>query len=148
MKMELKRSPSFAGATMGRLYINGSFACHTLEDQIREVVGQPVEKWKVKGKTAIPSGTYRVTLEYSPRFGVDTPTINGVPGFVGIRMHAGNVQEDTEGCPLLGMQATERSLIGGTSRPAVRLVKQELLEATERGEQVTITITNPLCPTN
>lgn len=143
MKLELKRSPSFAGATMGRLYINNVFICHTLEDEIREVQGQPVEKWKVKGKTAIPSGTYRVTLEYSPRFGTDTPTINGVPGFVGIRMHAGNVHEDTEGCPLLGMQATECSLIGGTSKPAVRVVKQELLEAIERGEQISITVINP-----
>ena len=143
MKLELRRNPSFAGATMGRLYVNGTFVCHTLEDQIREVAGQPVEKWKVKGKTAIPSGTYRVTLEYSPRFGTDTPTINAVSGFVGIRMHAGNVQEDTEGCLLLGMQATECSLIGGTSRPAVRVVKQELLEATERGEQISITVINP-----
>ena len=143
MKLELRRSPSFAGATMGRLYINNVFICHSLEDQIREVPGQPVEQWKVKGKTAIPAGTYRVTLEYSPRFGVDTPTIHGVPGFVGIRMHAGNVHEDTEGCILLGMQATDCSLIGGTSRPAVRVVKQELLEARERGEQLIITIENP-----
>ena len=123
--------------------VNNVFICHSLEDQIREVPGQPVEQWKVRGKTAIPAGTYRVTLEYSPRFGVDTPTIHGVPGFVGIRMHAGNVHEDTEGCPLLGMQATECSLIGGTSKPAVRVVKQELLEAIERGEQISITITNP-----
>lgn len=148
MKLSLLRSPSFAGATMGRLYIDGVFACHSLEDQIREVKGAPVSDWKIPGKTAIPAGTYRVTLDYSPRFGVDTPTLHGVPGFQYIRMHAGNVQTDTEGCILLGMQATETTLIGGTSRPAVRLIKQELLEATERGEQVTITITNPLCPTN
>lgn len=143
MKLELRRSPSFAGATMGRLYINNVFICHSLEDQIREVPGQPVEQWKVRGKTAIPAGTYRVTLDYSPRFGVDTPTINGVPGFTSIRMHAGNVPGDTEGCILLGMQATDCSLIGGTSRPAVRVVKQELLEARERGEQLIITIENP-----
>lgn len=143
MKLTLKRAPSFAGATMGRLYINDAFVCRTLEDEIREVQGQPVEKWKIHGKTAIPSGTYRVTLEYSPRFGVDTPTINSVPGFQQIRMHAGNVQTDTEGCVLLGMQATECTLIGGTSKPAVRVVKQELLEAIERGETITITIENP-----
>lgn len=143
MKLELKRNHSFAGATIGKLDIDGVFACFTLEDEIREVPGVPVEKWKVKGRTAIPQGTYRVSLEYSPRFGVDTPTINNVPGFVGIRMHAGNTSEDTEGCPLLGMRATECSLIGGTSRPAVRLVKQELLQAVERGESISITIVNP-----
>lgn len=143
MKLELKRNPSVAGATIGKLSIDGTFVCYTLEDQVREVKGQPVQQWKVLGRTAIPEGTYLVTLNYSPRFGTDTPTINNVPGFWGIRMHAGNYAEDTEGCILLGMQATERSLIGGTSRPAVNLVKQELLEAIERGETITITIVNP-----
>lgn len=143
MRLTLKRDPSFAGATMGRLYVNDVMVCHTLEDEIREVHGVDVIKWKVPGKTAIPAGSYRVTLDYSPRFGVDTPTINGVPGFTHIRMHAGNVSGDTEGCILLGMQATECSLIGGTSKPAVRAVKQELLEARERGEQLIITVINP-----
>ena len=58
-------------------------------------------------------------------------------------MHAGNTSEDTEGCILLGMQATEYSLIGGTSRPAVALVKGEVQRALERGETVTIDINNP-----
>ena len=143
MKLELQRNPTFADATVGRLYVNGTMLCHTLEDAIREIPGVPVEKWKVFGKTAIPAGTYRVTLEYSPRFGVDTPTLHDVQGFKHIRIHAGNGADDTEGCILVGMQATERSLIGGTSRPAVNLVKKELLEATERGESITIVIRNP-----
>ena len=143
MKLSLLRKPSFAGATIGTLYIDGVFACHSLEDEIREVAGQDVIHWKVRGKTAIPSGSYRVTLDYSPRFGTDTPTINSVPGFTSIRMHAGNYSEDTEGCILLGMQATDVSLIGGTSRPAVNLVKQELLQALERGQGITIDISNP-----
>ena len=92
---------------------------------------------------AIPAGTYSVTLEMSGRFGPDTLTINDVPGFKYIRMHSGNTAKDTEGCPLLGMQATEFSLIGGTSRPAVALVKSEVKKAIERGESVTIQVNNP-----
>lgn len=143
MKLVLQRQPSCAGATIGKLSINGTFFCYSLEDQIREIPGRPVSEWKVPGRTAIPAGNYLVTLEYSPRFGTDTPTVNRVPFFSGIRFHAGNHHEDSEGCILLGMQATECSLIGGTSRPAVNLFKQELLEATERGETITIEIKNP-----
>ena len=143
MKITIARAPSQSGATMGKLSINGIFACYTLEDQIREVAGKPVEDWKVHGSTAIPTGTYRITLENSNRFGPDTLTVNNVPGFVGIRMHAGNTAEDTEGCPLLGMQATDHSLIGGTSRPAVALVKGEVQRAIARRELVTMEITNP-----
>jgi len=143
MKLELKRNPSVAGATIGKVSKDGAFFCYSLEDQIREIPGRPASEWKVPGRTAIPAGTYRVTLEYSPRFGPDTPTVNGVKGWTGIRIHAGNHHEDSDGCILLGMQATECSLIGGTSRPAVNLLKQELLEATERGETITLTIVNP-----
>jgi len=143
MKLTLQRRESKSGATIGKLFIDGVFACHSLEDEIREIEGQPVESWKVHGKTAIPAGTYSVTLEMSGRFGPDTLTINDVPGFKYIRMHSGNTAKDTEGCPLLGMQATEFSLIGGTSRPAVALVKSEVKKAIERGESVTIQVNNP-----
>jgi hypothetical protein len=144
MKLVLLRNPSVAGATVGRLYIDGIFACHTLEDEVREIPGRPVAEWKIQGATAIPAGRYRVTLENSPRFGWQTPTLQDVPGFTHIRMHAGNSAADTEGCILLGMRATERSLIAGTSRPAVALVRGQISAAIERGEDVWIDIQNPV----
>jgi hypothetical protein len=142
MKLTLQRRPSVGGVTIGKLYIDGVYACATLEDEVREIEGVPVTDWKIKGATAIPSGEYRVTLEHSGRFGADTLTIHDVPGFQFIRMHAGNTAADTEGCPLLGMQATETTLIGGTSRPAVALVKAEVQRAIRAGETVTIDINN------
>ena len=74
MKLTLMRQPSEAGATVGKLFIDGAFVCWTLEDEIREVEGRPVSEWKIKGATAIPAGQYRVTLEPSARFGPDTLT--------------------------------------------------------------------------
>jgi hypothetical protein len=142
MKLTLQRRTSVGGATIGKLYIDGVYACCTLEDEVREIEGVPVSEWKIKGATAIPSGKYRVTLDQSSRFGPDTLTINDVPGFQYIRMHAGNTAADTEGCPLLGMQATETTLIGGTSRPAVELVKSEVRRALDKGDAVTIEISN------
>jgi hypothetical protein len=143
MKLTVLRNPSHGGATVGKLYIDGAFSCHTLEDEVREIPGQSVHEWKIKGNTAIPVGVYRVTLQDSPRFGRDTLTLINVPGFEFIRIHAGNTAQDTEGCLLLGMRATDVSLVGGTSRPAVELVKAKVKAAIERGEGVEIHIQNP-----
>lgn len=142
MKIIVLRNPSFAGATIGKMFIDGVFACHTLEDEVREIPGEPVETWKIPKCTAIPSGLYDVELKNSPRFGPDTLTIMEVPGFQFIRMHAGNDAQDTDGCILLGLMATDRTLVGGTSRPAVELVKSQVQAAIARGESVRISIQN------
>lgn len=143
MRLTVQRSPSVGGATIGKLYIDGAFVCHTLEDEVRELPGVPVAAWKIHGETAIPSGVYRVILESSQRFGPDTITLCDVPGFAYIRAHAGNTADHTEGCLLLGMRATDVSLVGGTSRPAVALVKAEVRKALDQGRQVWVEIINP-----
>ena len=143
MRLTLNRRPSLGGATIGELLEDGVRLCYVLEDEIREVVGEPVGNWKVKGATAIPAGEYRITLEHSPRFGPDTLTVNNVPGFSGVRMHAGNTSDNTEGCPLLGLRVTEASIVGGTSAPAVALVKARVRQALAAGQHVLLTINNP-----
>jgi len=141
MKLTLARNKTSAGRTFGRLLDeNGKFICYVLEDQVREVPGRPVAEWKVHGKTAIPFGEYRITLENSPRFGPSTLTVNAVPGFTGVRMHAGNTEADTEGCPLLGMQVNDSGIVGGTSRPAVALVQSMVRAAIAAGKTVLLSI--------
>jgi hypothetical protein len=102
MNLYLYREPSVGRATLGRLFHGEEFVCDVLEDVVREVPGEPVESWKIHGETAIPAGTYNVTMETSARFGPRTITLNSVPGFEGIRVHAGNYAKDTEGCLLVG----------------------------------------------
>jgi hypothetical protein len=148
MNLTLQRlTPPGRPRTFGKLFIDGVQVCHTLEDEVREQLGQPVADWKIKGATAIPSTqfvrtSYEVTLEQSARFGPDTLSVNNVPGFSFIRMHAGNTEQDTEGCPLLGMQINSLGIVGGTSRPAVALVKGRVAEAINKGEKVWLTINN------
>lgn len=147
MKLILQRTHAVGSITFGKLFADGAFFCYTLEDEVREVRGQPVASWKIRGQTAMPSTEfmcrdYRISLENSPRFGIDTLTINDVPGFVGVRIHAGNTAADTEGCPLLGMVINDGGIVGGTSGPAVKLVKAAVKQAIGRGELVTLTITN------
>ncbi len=84
-------------STIGKLYINGVYECWTLEDTVR--LGP-----KVKGTTAIPYGEYSLTIDFSNRFKRMMPHILNVPNFEGIRIHWGNSDVDTEGCPLLGRQ--------------------------------------------
>lgn len=144
MKLTLTRYELTPNRTFGKLEAeDGHRLCYTLEDAVREVPGQPVGNWKVHGKTAIPAGSYKITLENSPRFGLDTLTVNAVPGFTGVRMHAGNTEADTEGCPLLGMQVTPTGIMGGTSRPAVALVKEVVRQAIAEGRTVMLEVKNP-----
>lgn len=108
---------------------------------MREVNGQPVEKWKIQDETAIPQGRYEVTLEDSGRFGPDTPTLQRVPGYKYIRMHAGNVDKDTDGCLILGYKITDAGIIAfGSTKPAVLDLKGKIKQAINSGQKVYITI--------
>ena len=96
MKVEVKRTYKGSEYTIGKLYIDGHYLCDTLEDTVRNGV-------KIAGKTAIPAGTYKVKKTMSPRFKKVLPEILNVPGFTGVRIHAGNTAIDTDGCLLLGL---------------------------------------------
>lgn len=98
----VKRVKYLENCTIGELYLNEVFQCFTLEDKFREIKNTPVEKWKVYGKTAIPTGRYDIKLTMSNRFKILTPELSMVNGFVGVRIHSGNTDKDTEGCILVG----------------------------------------------
>lgn len=94
MKLTLVRDQLSAQRTLGVLYDDVGKFCYSLEDTVRDV--------KIKGQTCIPYGTYAVKLTLSNRFQVVLPLLLDVPGFEGIRIHAGNTEADTEGCILVG----------------------------------------------
>jgi hypothetical protein len=94
MQLSLKRKKFSPDYTLGELYLNGTFFCYTCEDAVRSV--------KIPGKTAIPAGRYGIIMNMSARFGKIMPLLLNVPGFDGVRIHAGNSAADTEGCILLG----------------------------------------------
>ena len=102
MNLIVKRHTFTKQSTIGDLLINGGYFCHTLEPVMREIPGEPVEKWKILGKTAIPVGTYSVIIDFSPRFQRNLPHILNVPNFTEVRTHMGNFPKDTEACLLVG----------------------------------------------
>lgn len=107
MILVLKRIAFLDDCTIGTLSIDGQVLCHTLEDRSREIEGRPVNDWKVPGSTAIPRGSYAVLCDYSERFKRVLPRLLDVPGFAGVRIHAGNTAKDTEGCILVGLEWSE-----------------------------------------
>lgn len=131
MNLLIQRKPSSQFATLGDLSIDGVFQCFTLEDPTRPI--------KIQNDTAIPAGTYKVTITPSQRFGRDMPLVNDVPGFSGIRIHSGNTDQDTDGCILLGTTIASDDFIGN-SKAAFALFFVRLQNAIERGEDVTLTI--------
>ncbi|WP_374347745.1 DUF5675 family protein [Chitinimonas sp.] len=141
MELTVIRQPSSEDCTLGELLVDGEHACYTLEDPIREVEGEPVSRWKVPGQTAIPAGRYRVTITPSQHFGRPMPLINDVPGFVGVRIHAGNTASDTEGCLLVGeAQGPDRI---GRSAVAFAALFERIRRSLASGDAVWISYENP-----
>ena len=115
MLIKLIRNRPQGKALFGQLYVDGEYFCDTLENT----------------DYAIPTGFYRLRVTMSPRFKIFLPILDGVWGFrssgvsseqaqsaseplnskaseprsakrTGIRIHAGNTIDHTEGCILVG----------------------------------------------
>lgn len=138
MQLQLERVQIDRQVTIGSLSVDGDWQCWTLEDPVREVPGQPVAAWKVPGRTAIPMGRYAIEVTLSPRFGRLLPLLLAVPGFDGVRIHAGNVPADTDGCILVGADRYSASV--GRSRAALDELMVRLGPAVRRGEPIAIHI--------
>jgi hypothetical protein len=137
MNIRIVREPSRDDTTLGSLFIDDYWQCHTLEDVIRP----PGEK--VLSKTAIPPGRYKLILSLSNRFKKVMPEVLDVPMFSGIRIHSGNKAKDTAGCLLVGQTRSveERSI--GRSRLAYKALMSKLTAAVEEGITIHITYINP-----
>lgn len=92
--------------TIGRVFIDGNFFSNSMEDKDRGLTKDmplaEIKKRKVYGETAIPTGKYKVTMTYSPKYKRMMPQIMNVKGFSGIRIHSGNTAADSLGCILFG----------------------------------------------
>lgn len=141
VELTLTREKMLPGRAIGRLEIADVWRCWVLEDKVREIEGRPVEEWKIKGITAIPRGRYAVVLDKSARFGKVLPRLLDVPGYSGVRIHAGNTPEDTEGCLLVGQGFDAATGNVTHSRAALAELMSILVEADDDGAEIWITIT-------
>ena len=136
MKANLKllRDTYTNKTTIGKLYLNDIFICDTLEDVCRDLNkdGDLDDKGETKiyGETAIPSGTYKMIINMSPRFKKLLPRLIDVKGYDGVLIHMGNFAKDTHGCILVGTRGVN-VLQGGTSMKALAKLMTELTKYKE-----------------
>lgn len=139
--------------TVGHLYIDGKYFCDTMEDKDRGLLDSmslaEIKSKKVSSETAIPRGTYKVTLDVvSPKYSKrdfyikvckgKVPRLLNVKGFEGILIHAGNTEEDSAGCLLVGMNLERGKVL--KSQETFRKLYKMLSGAKLRGEYIQITI--------
>ena len=151
MELLLTRIAKRKTYTIGKLFIRrqvmdeylpgtaDDYFCDTLEPTWRDYKNGA---YKVKGRSAIPEGRYAVVISFSPKFKQWLPILLGGPEFnrkwQGIRIHAGNCSEDTEGCILVGKNREVGKVLN--SRIWLHRLKQKIVEAKGRGEAVWLTV--------
>lgn len=127
MIIEVKRQ-NFTGsaALPGVVYIDGQKYAYSLENQ----------------NYKIPSGSYDLYLQDSPKFGKLKLYIK-VQGRDGILFHGGNTAEDTKGCILIGSNRPESERIqGDKSDDLADLV----LAKAKAGEGVVLKVRDQMSP--
>ena len=126
MKIELKRIFTCKTYTIGHIYVDGKFVCDSIEDTDRGLLQTtPLDEIKAKkvyAETAIPRGTYKVTLNIqSPSFSKKAyykqfcngylPRLLRVPGFDGILMHRGTTAKSSAGCIICGYNKVKGQVV-------------------------------------
>lgn len=141
MNIILDRIAKKSKYTIGKLYIDGEYFCDTIEDTDRgltqTMTDAQIKSKKVYGQTAIPTGTYKVIISYSNKFKRQMPLLLNVPGFLGIRVHSGNTEKDTEGCLIVGKNKAVGKVI--ESKDTYNKLFSILCEANKK-EAIKITI--------
>jgi hypothetical protein len=134
MELKLIRETFTDKSTIGSLFVNGIFFCYTLEDKDRKLESGGVKEY---AKTAIPRGKYKVINSFSNRFKKYMPELVNVPQFAGIRIHAGNTADHSEGCILVG-ESKATDFIGNSKMAFFKLMKA--IQRVEKIEKINITI--------
>lgn len=153
MKILVKRVAKKEKYTIGKMYVDDVYVCDTIEDKDRDLTQNTplndIKKKKVYGQTAIPSGTYNVTLDVvstkfvqKPYFkelcGGKLPRLMNVPGFDGVLIHTGNDEDDSYGCIIVGYNKVKGKVI--ESRKAFEKLYPILKQASNKKEKITIQI--------
>ncbi len=141
MELLLKRKFFGPKYTIGDLYIDGVFFCNTIEDTVRVLPdicpNTPIGKSckcteKVYAETAIPAGTYKITMEQSPRFKCKLPLLHNVPHFIGILIHSGVTEEHSAGCIIVGFNRVKGQVLNSriTSQKLNKIISNATSEVT------------------
>lgn len=156
MNLNLKRKNFADTYTLGNLFVNGEYFCDTLEDKDRGLMDsmslEEIKSKKVYGQTAIPKGTYEITLDVvSPKFSKypfymevckgKLPRLQNVKGFEGILIHVADGYKGAEliqGCIGIGKNSIKGGLLEG--KETFKKLYSLLQDSKNKGEKLTIKI--------
>ena len=153
MKLTLKRTFNNGKYTIGHLYNGSTYICDTIEDVDRDLSSDDsvdaIKAKKVYSQTAIPRGTYEVTLNVvSPKFYNRPyykafckgymPRLLNVKGFEGILIHRGTTERDSAGCIIVGYNKVKGQVVNSTE--AFEKLYNLMKIAKLKGEKITIEI--------
>lgn len=126
MKVLLKRIYNCNKYCVGHLYVDGQYICDTIEDTDRmleqSMSNELISKIKVPHRTAIPTGTYKLTINIrSPKFSKykyymlfcqgKVPRLLNVPGFDGVLCHRGVDENSSSGCIIVGYNKVKGKVV-------------------------------------
>lgn len=148
MEIRVRRIALKDTYTIGKMYIDGEYFCDCCEDRVRDLR----KETKIPNKTAIPYGTYEITMDvkstkfsnfekypWAKEYDGYIPRLTNVPLFLGVLIHPGNDEQDTSGCLLCGENKVVGKVINST-KTFQRLMNEHLIPAKNRGEKIYITI--------
>ena len=153
MELLIDRKWKKQSYTISNLYINGEWFCNCLEDTDRGLDNSMSEDMirtlKKPSITAIPRGTYEITLDVvSPKYSKvqfykdvcngKVPRLKNVKGFDGILIHAGNTDRDSSGCLLVGQNKVKGQVLN--SKETFKQLYNLLQDGKSRGEKIIIKI--------
>ena len=148
MKLQVVRTQFGKDATNGLLFVNGVFECYTLEDQYQAV--------KVLHESCVPEGTYDIKFRtvggfherYKKKYGnahYGMLHLQDVPNFTYILIHAGNTDEHTSGCLIVGETQQDLDISDdgfiGSSAVAYKKMYAKVAGQLLQGKDVTIEYT-------
>lgn len=149
MKLVLKRINNQDNYCEGKLYIDGIYQCDVIEDTDRGLTNEmsitEIQSKKVYGETAIPKGTYQITLDVvSPKFKDRSwatfcegklPRLLDVPGYEGVLIHVMNQASESLGCIGVGQKTKDGWISNST-----QTFKDLYYKLKQAIDQITITI--------
>ena len=153
MELVVDRKWKKQSYTISNLIINNEIFCQVLEDTDRGLDSSmdldKILELKKPSITAIPRGTYEVTLDvYSSKFGSESfykevcngklPRLLNVKGFEGVLIHCGNTDKDSAGCLLVGQNKVKGQVIN--SQATFKELYKLLKDRHDKGEKITIKI--------